>query len=124
MHMHMHMHMHIANEEVHYGGRVHSACHSPKIEVSSMKDEGLGNHEITICLRGGAVLGPFRGTWSKDIVSDVRELSKDFDAHLQGTKQKRFKYHLHDQDRHIAHTLILNFDQVTAIYDRVELAQH
>ena len=23
-----------------------------------MKDEGLTNHEITICLRGGAVLGP------------------------------------------------------------------
>lgn len=87
-------------------------------------NEGLTNHEITICLRGGAVLGPFKGTWSKEMVSDVRELTKDFDAHLQGDKQKRFKYHLHDQDQRIAHTLIVDFDQVTAIYDKVELAQH
>ena len=86
-----------------------------------MKEEGLTNHEITICLRGGAVLGPFRGTWSKDIPSDVRELSKDFDAFLQGTKQKRFKYHLHDPDRRVAHSLIVEFNQVTAIYDRVDL---
>jgi len=85
--------------------------------------EGLTNHEITICLSGGAVLGPFKGTWSKDMVSDVRELTKDFDAHLQGTVQKRFKYHLHDPERHVAHTLILDFSQVTAIYDKVELVQ-
>lgn len=86
-----------------------------------MEHEGLTNHEIIICLRGGAVLGPFKGTWSKDIVSDVRELTKDFDAHLQGTPQKRYKYHLHDQERRIAHTVILDFSQVTAIYDRIEL---
>jgi hypothetical protein len=84
-------------------------------------NERLTNHEITICLRGGAVLGPFKGTWSKDTLSDVRELSKDFDAHLQGTPQKRYKYHLHDQQQHVAHTLIVDFSQVTAIYDRVEL---
>ena len=88
-----------------------------------MDNERLTNHEITICLRGGAVLGPFKGTWSKDTLSDVRELSKDFDAHLQGTAQKRYKYHLHDQERHVAHTLIVDFSQVTAIYDRVELVQ-
>jgi len=88
-----------------------------------MENDGLTNHEITICLRGGAVLGPFKGTWSKDMISDVRELTKDFDAHLQGTAQKRFKYHLHDQDHRIAHTLIVDFAQVTAIYDRVELMQ-
>jgi len=86
-------------------------------------NESLTNHEITICLRGGAVLGPFKGTWSKDIVSDVRELTKDFDAHLQGTAQSRYRYHLHDQERHVAHTLIVDFAQVTAIYDKVELLQ-
>ena len=83
--------------------------------------EGLTNHEITICLRGGAVLGPFRATWSRDIVSDVRELTKDYDSFLQGQKQKRFKYHLHDQEKRLSHSLLLNFKQVTAIYDRVEL---
>ena len=87
-----------------------------------MTDEkGLTNHEITICLEGGAVLGPFKATWSTDIVSDVRELSKDYDAFLQGGTQDRFKYHLHDQDKHLSHTLILRFEQVTAIYDRVVL---
>jgi hypothetical protein len=106
---------------MHQDGPWHLA---PTLEEDAMKDEGLTNHEITICLRGGAVLGPFKGTWTTDPLSDVRELTKDFDAHLQGTKQKRFKYHLHDQDRHIAHTLILDFEQVTAIYDRVALAQH
>jgi hypothetical protein len=62
-------------------------------------DHGLTNHEITICLAGGAILGPFRATWSREITSDVRELTKDYDAFLQGTKQARFKYHLHDQDK-------------------------
>ena len=62
--------------------------------------EGLTNHEITICLKGGAILGPFKATWSKEIVSDVRELTKEYDAFLQGQDQKRFKYHLHDQEKH------------------------
>ena len=84
--------------------------------------EGLTNHEITVCLQGGAILGPFKATWSKEIVSDVRELTKEYDAYLQGGEQKRFKYHLHDQERRLSHTLILNFSQITAIYDRVELA--
>lgn len=83
--------------------------------------EGLTNHEITICLNGGAILGPFKATWSREIVSDVRELSKEYDAFLQGAKQTRFKYHLHDQERRLSHTLILNFNEITAIYDRVEL---
>ena len=82
---------------------------------------GLTNHEITICLEGGAVLGPFRATWSKDIVSDVRELTKDYDAFLQGTRQTRFKYHLHDQQQRLSHSLIINFSRVTALYDKVEL---
>ena len=38
-------------------------------------DHGLTNHEITICLAGGAILGPFRATWSKETTSDVRELT-------------------------------------------------
>ena len=37
--------------------------------------EALTNHEITICLAGGAILGPFRATWTKETTSDVRELS-------------------------------------------------
>ena len=84
--------------------------------------EGLTNHEITVCLKGGAILGPFKATWSKEIVSDVRELSKEYDAFLQGQGQTRFKYHLHDQDRRLSHTLIIHFDEITAIYDKVELA--
>ena len=84
--------------------------------------EGLTNHEITVCLKGGAILGPFKATWSKEIVSDVRELSKEYDAFLQGQSQTRFKYHLHDQDRRLSHTLIINFVEITAIYDKVELA--
>ena len=84
--------------------------------------EGLTNHEITVCLHGGAMLGPFKATWSKEIVSDVRELSKEYDAWLQGAAQTRFKYHLHDQERRLSHTLILKFEQITALYDKVELA--
>lgn len=87
-----------------------------------MADEkGLTNHEITICLSGGARLGPFKATWSKDIVSDVRELTKDYDAFMQGDAQTRYKYHLHDQDQHVSHSIIVDFAQVTAIYDRVVL---
>ncbi len=85
------------------------------------EDQALTNHEITICLQGGAKLGPFRGTWSKESKSDIRELSKDYDAFLQGSPQTRFKYHLHDRDKHLSHTLILRFDHVTAIYDEVVL---
>lgn len=84
-------------------------------------DKGLTNHEITIALSGGAMLGPFRATWSTEIISDVRELTKDYDAFLQGGEQKRFKYHLHDPATHVSHSLLLDFNQVTAIYDRVVL---
>jgi len=87
-------------------------------------DEKLTNHEITICLAGGAVLGPFKATWSRDTLSDVRQLAKDFDAWLQGGKQTRFKYHLHDPHQSVSHTLILNFTQITAIYDHVDLKDH
>lgn len=85
------------------------------------KSTGLTNHEITIALQGGAVLGPFRATWSTEIVSDVRELSRDYDAFLQGAEQTRFKYHLHDPGKHVSHSLLIDFEYVTAIYDRVEL---
>jgi hypothetical protein len=85
------------------------------------EDQPLTNHEITICLEGGAILGPFRATWSKETTSDVRELSKDYDAFLHGDKQTRFKYHLHDPDKRVSHTLILKFEHVTGVYDRVAL---
>jgi len=84
-------------------------------------DKGLTNHEIIIALVGGALLGPFRATWSTEIISDVRELTKDYDAFLQGGEQNRFKYHLHDPSTHVSHSLLLDFKHVTAIYDRVEL---
>ena len=84
-------------------------------------DKGLTNHEITIALAGGALLGPFRATWSTEILSDVRELTKDYDAFLQGQEQTRFKYHLHDPNTHVSHSLIIDFKHVTAIYDQVEL---
>ncbi len=84
-------------------------------------DKGLTNHEITICLEGGAMLGPFKATWSSEIVSDVRELSRDYDARMRGDKQKRFKYHLHDPEKKVSHSLIIDFSRVTAIYDRVNL---
>ncbi len=85
------------------------------------EEKGLTNHEITVCLEGGAVLGPFRATWSTEIVSDVRELTRDYDAFLQGTAQSRFKYHLHDQEHNLSHSLIVHFTRVTAIYDKVHL---
>ena len=85
------------------------------------EEKGLTNHTITVCLEGGAVLGPFRATWSTEIVSDVRELVRDYDAFLKGDAQTRFKYHLHDQVEHVSHSLVLNFKRVTAIYDKVDL---
>jgi len=85
------------------------------------EDKGLTNHRITVCLEGGAVLGPFRATWSKELVSDVRELIKEYDAFLNGDAQKRFKFHLHDQPDHVSHSLVLDFKRVTAIYDKVDL---
>lgn len=84
----------------------------------------LTNHEITIALQGGAVLGPFRGTWSTQTLSDVRTLTKDYDSYLQGAKQSRFKYHLHDPDTNVSHSLVISFEHITAIYDRVKLRNH
>ena len=85
------------------------------------EEKGLTNHTITVCLEGGAVLGPFRATWSTEIVSDVRELIKEYDAFLKGEAQKRFKFHLHDQQERVSHTLVLDFKRVTAVYDKVDL---
>lgn len=38
----------------------------------SVPENALTNHEVTVCLSGGAVLGPFNATWSKDEGGDVR----------------------------------------------------
>lgn len=84
-------------------------------------ENALTNHEVTICLQGGAVLGPYHATWSKDSSSDVRELSKDYESFLKGEPQKRFKYHLHDTYTNSVHCLILKFEDVTGIYDNVKL---
>lgn len=89
-----------------------------------MVDESLTNHEITVCLAGGAILGPFKATWTKELNHDVRELSRNYEAYLSGSKQTQFKYHLHDHDHRISHTLIINFEQVTAVYDHVDLRDH
>ena len=83
--------------------------------------EDLTNHEVTICLEGGAVLGPFRATWSEDRPTDVRELSIEFEEYLSGTPQKRYRFHLHDGSHKITHAIIIRFEQVTAIYDQVTL---
>ena len=88
------------------------------------EEKNLTNHEITITLHGGAVLGPFRATWSTQILSDVRTLTKDYDRYLQGGKQTRFKYHLHDPDTNVSHSLVISFEHITAIYDRVKLRSH
>ena len=85
------------------------------------RSNALTNHEVTVCLSGGAVLGPFNATWSKDEGGDVRELVREYDGFLQGEKQRRFKFHLHDTYTNTVHTLILNFDQVTGICDHVRL---
>ena len=74
-----------------------------------------------MCLVGGAVLGPFKAIWSEDRSSDIRELSREYEDYLQGTPQKRFRYHLHDSTHKIAHSLIIRFENVTAIYDQVGL---
>ncbi len=58
-----------------------------------MSQDELTNHEVTICLEGGATLGPFRATWSHDKPGDVRELSIEYDKFLHGETQKRFKFH-------------------------------
>ncbi|MCP5209421.1 MAG: hypothetical protein H6998_00680 [Hahellaceae bacterium] len=84
-------------------------------------EDALTNHEVTVCLKGGAVLGPFHATWSKETSGDVRELSRDFEQYLQGKAQSRFKYHLHDTYANSVHCLILKFDDVTGIYDHVKL---
>jgi len=84
-------------------------------------DNGLTNHEVTICLSGGAVLGPFNATWKKDEGGDVRELVREYDAYLEGAKQQRFKFHLHDTYTNTVHTLVVKFDHVTAICDHVRL---
>ena len=83
--------------------------------------EDLTNHEVTICLTGGAVLGPFRATWSKDRPTDIRELCLEYEEFLHGNAQKRFKFHLHDLTHKIAHSLIIDFKNVTSIYDQVTL---
>ncbi|MFT7219939.1 MAG: hypothetical protein ACI8Z1_001556 [Candidatus Azotimanducaceae bacterium] len=83
--------------------------------------EDLTNHDVTICLEGGAVLGPFKAIWNEDRPTDIRELSLEYEEFLQGVPQKRFKFHLHDSTHKIAHSLIINFANVTAIYDQVSL---
>jgi hypothetical protein len=90
------------------------------MRVSTMAEE-LNNHEVTICLEGGAVLGPFRATWSRDRPSDIRELAIDYEKFLLGGPQERFRYHLHDTSHKLAHTITVRFERVTAIYDQVTL---
>ncbi len=85
-------------------------------------EDALTNHVVTICLQGGATLGPFNATWSKDKGGDVRELSREYDRFLQGGEQKRFKFHLHDTYSNSVHTLIVDFRQITGIYDHIRLS--
>ncbi len=84
-------------------------------------EHALTNHEVTVCLAGGAVLGPFNATWVPDDGGDVRDLVRDYEGFLQGEPQRRFKFFLHDAFTNTVHTLILNFEQVTAVCDHVRL---
>ena len=83
--------------------------------------EELHNHEVTICLEGGAVLGPFKATWSRDRPSDIRELSIEYEKFLLGGPLERFRYHLHDTSHKVAHAITVRFERITAIYDQVAL---
>ena len=44
----------------------------------SVPENALTNHEVTVCLSGGAVLGPFNATWSRDEGGDVRERGRGY----------------------------------------------
>lgn len=84
-------------------------------------EQALTNHEVTICLAGGAVLGPFNASWTPDEAGDVRDLVRDYESFLQGEEQQRFRFFLHDAEASSVHTLILDFEQVSGIYDHVRL---
>lgn len=84
-------------------------------------EDALTNHEVTICLQGGAVLGPFHAIWSSESASDVRELMRDYGQFLEGQPQKRYKFHLHDAYTQTVHTLTVDFSRITAIYDQVRV---
>ncbi|MDX5300138.1 MAG: hypothetical protein LPK85_14445 [Gammaproteobacteria bacterium] len=86
-----------------------------------LPDDALTNHEVTICLDGGAVLGPFHASWSAEQASDIRDLLREYDQFLQGEPQRRYRFHLHDTYTNAVHTLVLDFDHVTGIYDHVRL---
>ncbi len=86
-----------------------------------MSEHNTSNHEVPIFLTRGGPLGPFRVAWSKNSPSDIRELSVEYDAFLQGERQTRFKFHLHDTYTKASHSLILDFKSVDAIYDQVLL---
>lgn len=86
-----------------------------------VSDESRSNHEVTLCLSGGAVLGPFFATWSKEAPTDVRELFREYDRFLQGEPQQRFKFHLHDTNTNTVHTVVVDFRNVTAICDHIRL---
>lgn len=88
--------------------------------MNKQKD-ALTNHQITIYLKNGTIMGPFKATWDKDTVSDVRELTKEYDDFLEGKPQKRYRYHLHDLAKKVSNTVILSFSEVCAIYDHVDL---
>ena len=52
----------------------------------------------------------------------MRELSREYDRLLQGGEQKRFKFHLNDTYSNSVHTLIVDFRQITGIYDHIQLS--
>jgi hypothetical protein len=84
-------------------------------------EDSRSDHEVTMCLSGGAVLGPFLATWSKEAPSDVRELFREYDRFLQGEPQQRFKFHLHDTNSNSVHTVVVDFRNLSALCDHVRL---
>lgn len=87
-------------------------------------EDSKSNHEVTICLNGGAVLGPFFATWSKEAPSDVRELFREYDRFLNGETQQRYKFHLHDTNTNSVHTVVIDFRNLSALCDHVRLHGH
>ncbi|ARU55099.1 hypothetical protein OLMES_1013 [Oleiphilus messinensis] len=85
-----------------------------------ISENALTNHEVTICLKGGAVLGPYNATWSKENPGDIRELVKEYERFLQGEPQQRYKFHLHDTYSNNVHTIYVHFDNVAGICDQVK----
>lgn len=86
-----------------------------------MNDGKLTNHTLQVHLKNGSVLGPYKAVWGTEYQSDVRDLSINFEEYLQHGGQSKYRYHLHDTQNSVAHSIILDFAEVAAVYDQVDI---